>query len=296
MNKTVICIPSHNNRYTHILGNLKNIDTCYDIAVFLSEGQYKKMGYDKYDWAASNITYIETECTSVEQKLQVMLDYSLSNGYTGMFEIDDDVLFLGKKITEESKRTTSNSYRGMPITFNELLHKVEDTTLKENAAFGSPMFIFALGFSKPGKINVNTSINFGQCTYFDLNKIKESGIKYDTSSNINADVDFVFELLRHGYKCITLGDYAFQPDGHEMYKDAMVNQFNLHIGMYLKYRDGITLVLNKNGLLTMRCNLKKYWNTFDVPIKNDEYHKGLYEICKTRDRTAIENYIKENKK
>lgn len=92
------------------------------------------------------------------------------------------------------------------------------------------------------------------------------------------------------------GDYVFQPDSKEMYKDAMMRQFQAHVGMYLKYRDGISLVFNKNGLLTMRCNLPKYWNTMDVPVRYDAYHEGLYEVCKTRDTEAIKNYIINNKK
>ena len=27
-NKVVVCIPSYKNRFSHIVGNVKNIDTC----------------------------------------------------------------------------------------------------------------------------------------------------------------------------------------------------------------------------------------------------------------------------
>lgn len=302
MNNTVICIPSYKNRFKWILSSLKEIDPCYDIIVFLSEGDYTASGYDKYDWDAPNIKYIETPCKSIFEKRQYMLDYVAEKGYKGMFQIDDDLMFYGKRITEQTKRKTSDSYASEKVTFNELLHKVQDTTEEYEAGFGSPMFIFALGFSKPGRVNVNSSINFGQFTYMNVDKVIATGIKYDTSGLIHEDVDFVFELLMHGVKCITLGDYGFQPDGHAMYATSdvsltcnLMNAVNLRIGMYLKYRDGITLVMNKNGLMTMRCNLKKYWNTTEVPIKEDAYHKGLYEICKTRNCEAVKEYIINHK-
>ena len=32
-----------------------------------------------------------------------------------------------------------------------------------------------------------------------------------------------------------------------------------------------------------------------IPIKNDKYHQGLYEICKTRDLAKVIEYIQSNK-
>ena len=304
-NKVVVCIPSYKNRFSHIVGNVKNIDTCYDIAIFLSEGDYEASGYDKYDWDAPNISVINTTCKNISEKRQVMLDYAIDHGYTGMFQIDDDIMFIGKRITEATKRTTSDSYRSEDISFNELLHKIEDVCYEQNATFSSPSFIFHLGFSKPGKLNVNSYLNFGQLDFMDLTKVKESGLKYDTSGTTHEDVDFVIELLRHGYKCVTVADYSFKPDNKAMYATStaslncnLMNSDHFRITIYLKYRDGITLKVNKNGLMSMVCRLKSYWNTLDIPIKDDAYHKGLYEVCKTRDVKAVREYIiaHQNKK
>ena len=99
-NKVVVCIPSYKNRFSHIVGNVKNIDTCYDIAIFLSEGDYEASGYNKYDWDAPNISVINTTCKNISEKRHVMLDYAIDHGYIGMFLLDDDIMFIGKRITE----------------------------------------------------------------------------------------------------------------------------------------------------------------------------------------------------
>ena len=84
MNKRIaICIPSYKNRYSNLLSNLVNIDKKYDIYVFLSENDFEASGYDKYDWAPSNIEYVVTPCKSIFEKRQYMLDFVREHNYDG---------------------------------------------------------------------------------------------------------------------------------------------------------------------------------------------------------------------
>jgi hypothetical protein len=41
----------------------------------------------------------------------------------------------------------------------------------------------------------------------------------------------------------------------------------------------------------MTCKLDKYWNTTEIPIKDDKYHRELFELCKKYDIEGIKNLI-----
>lgn len=305
MKKIIICIPSYKNRYSNLLSNLKNIDKKYDICIFLSKDDYTASGYDKYNWDSPNISYVETQCKSIFEKRQFMLDYVTEHGYDGYFQLDDDIMFTRcGKISEKTKRTTSDSYRAENCDFNELLDVLVSKAEEYDAGFSSPVFPYIIGFSKPNTVNVNKSLNYGQFFYLDVHKMNKYGIKFDTSGTIHEDMDVVLQLIQNGVNCITVGDYCLGLNSTAIYASSKtsttLNRYDagiLKIGLYLKYRDGITLRVNqKNGTLIAMTKPEKYFGTKEIPVKNDEYHNGLYEICKTKDIAKVIEYIINNKK
>lgn len=305
MNKRIaICIPSYKNRYSNLLSNLVNIDKKYDIYVFLSENDFETSGYDKYDWTPSNIEYVVTPCKSIFEKRQYMLDFVREHNYDGYFQLDDDIMFTRcGKISEKTKRTTSNSYRAEICDFNELLDVLVKKAEEYDAGFSSPVFPYIIGFSKPNTVNVNKALTYGQFFYLDIHKMNEFNINFDTSGTIHEDMDVVLQLIQNGVNCITVGDYCLALNSTAIYASSKasttLNRYDagiLKVGLYLKYRDGITLrVNNKNGTLIAMTKPAKYFGTKEIPIKNDKYHQGLYEICKTRDLAKVIEYIQSNK-
>ena len=167
---------------------------------------------------------------------------------------------------------------------------------EHNAVFVSPSFPFSLGFSKPGAIAINKSLNFGQFNMVDVEKLKMYNINYDVRENVHDDIDLVLQLLQAGLNCVTLKDTAFEViSSSSLLENSTICNGNkqdlMRINLYLKYRDGISLRMGKHGELRMTCKLDKYWNTKEIPIKDDKYHQELFELCKKYDIEGIKNLI-----
>ena len=203
-------------------------------------------------------------------------------------------------INEGSKRTTSDSYGKVKITLNDLIDVIVNYIKEHQVSYVSPMFPFSLGFSKPGAVHENKGLNFGQCNVIDVEKVQSLGLKYDTRPNVHEDIDMVIQLLQHGCTCITLGDYAFEvvPNSSNLSSSVVAGTSALDLcrmSLYCKYRDGITLRIGKRGELRMTCNLSKYWNTEEIPIKEDEYHKQVYDLCLAQDAEGLKELIRSKK-
>ena len=299
MNNTAIFIPSYQNRYDEIFNYLNNIND-YDIFIILSKDDTKLNNYYEKFSFNDNIKLIETSCQTIGEKRQFILDYAYEHNYKYAIQLDDDIREYGYRITEQTKRQTSDSYRKEKISLIELLNILVDFIQTKKCSYASPMFPFSLAFSKPGNRNVNKNINFGQCNIFDVNVFHELNLKYDTRKNVHEDIDIVIQLLQNGKTCITLGDYAFEvvPNSSNLSSSVVAGTNALdicRIRLYLKYRDGITLRIGKRGELRLTCKLDKYWNTFDIPIKEDNYHKKMYELCLEGDIEKIKNFIIQSK-
>lgn len=294
-----IYIPSYKNRYDELFNYLNKIDN-YDIYLILSEDDDQKKNYfEKYNFNM-NIHFIETSCKTIGEKRQYIIDNAYHCGYKYAVQLDDDIRGYASKITKESKRTTSDSYAKIRIELKELIDNIVDYIRESKVSYVSPMFPFSLGFSKPGSIHENKSLNFGQCNVIDVDKVHKLGLKYDTRPNVHEDIDMVIQLLQHGCTCITLGDYAFEvvPNSSNLSSSVVAGNSALDLcrmSLYCKYRDGITLRIGKRGELRMTCNLSKYWNTEDIPIKDDEYHKKVYELCLAQDADGLKELIRSKK-
>ena len=105
---------------------------------------------------------------------------------------------------------------------------------------------------------------------------------------------------RKAYARATLKDTALEVIGSSSLSENSTlcdgnKQDIMRINLYLKYRDGISLRIGKHGELRMTCKLDKYFNTKEIPIKDDEYHKKLYELCKEYNIEEIKNLINSKK-
>lgn len=297
---TAIFIPSYKFRYVELFNYLKNIIE-YDIFIILSEDDEEKSKYydNKFDFG-ENVHLIETSCKTIGEKRQYIVDYAYENGYTYAVQLDDDVRGYGAKITPESKRTTSDSYRKIKIDLLEIIHVIENAIKDNDWAYASPMFPFSIGFSKPGSLHINKGLNFGQCNIMNIIKLHDAGLKYDTRKNVHEDIDIIIQMLQHGMTCVTLGDYCFEvvPNSSNLSSSVVAGTSALDIcrmNLYVKYRDGITLRIGKRGELRMTCNLSKYWNTEEIPIKDDEYHKQVLECCMNLDHERLKELIRSKK-
>jgi len=300
IDNVAICIPTYNNRYSEVLNYINKLTTLGDVYVIFSNNDDKLNEYDSYDWN-DKINKVYCDANTIGEKREFLVDYMYDKGYQYIIQMDDDVRTFASEINEFTKRTTSDSYAKKKITLETLITRLIDKMIQYDAAFISPSFPFSLGFSKPGAIAINKSLNFGQFTVIDVLKLKANNIKYDTRDNIHEDIDLVIQMLQHGMTCITLKDTAFEVTGSSsLFENSTVCQANsldiARVNLYLKYRDGISLRIGKRGELRLTCKLDKYWNTFEIPVKNDLYHNKMYELCQKYDIEGIKELIRNKNK
>lgn len=294
--KVAIYIPTYNNRYSEMLNYTNTLIKSYDVFIIFSNNDEKLESYNKYEWD-EKIQKVYCNAKTIGEKRQFALDYLYERGYKYVVQIEDDIRTFASEINDSTKRTTSDSYAKAKISIEEMLKKMLNAAEEYNAAFVSPSFPFSLGFSKPGAITINKSLNFGQFNMVDIELLKKYNIKYDVRENVHDDIDLVLQLLQNGLNCVTLKDTAFEVIGSSsLLENSTIcngNKQNLmRINLYLKYRDGISLRIGKHGELRMTCKLDKYFNTKEIPIKNDKYHKELYELCQKYDIEGVINLIK----
>lgn len=294
--KVAIYIPTYNNRYSEMLNYTNTLIKSYDVFIIFSNNDEKLESYNSYEWD-EKIQKVYCDAKTIGEKRQFTLDYLYERGYKYVVQIEDDIRTFASEINDSTKRVTSDSYAKAKISIEEMLKKMLNAAEEYNAAFVSPSFPFSLGFSKPGAIAINKSLNFGQFNMVDVELLKKYNIKYDVRENVHDDIDLVLQLLQNGLNCVTLKDTAFEVIGSSsLLENSTIcngNKQNLmRINLYLKYRDGISLRIGKHGELRMTCKLDKYFNTKEIPIKNDKYHKELYELCQKYDIEGVINLIK----
>lgn len=186
------------------------------------------------------------------------------------------------------------------MPFEKLIDEVVFQSQNQNAIFGSAMYPVYLGFSQPHLISVNRHINCGQFTMIDVQQLKQYDIKYDTRQNVHDDIDLVFQMLQNGLTCITLKYMSFEPIGSStLQKNSVATPGTLdlaRINLYLKYRDGISLYIGAHNELRMTTKMEKYFNTKEIPIKDDDYHRKMYELCCAYNAEGIKELIRSKKK
>lgn len=288
MNKNAVCITVYKYRSTTMLKNLSKIDSNkYDVYIVAQKNDPCNEEYYKH---SENV--LIPDVTSIFQKREYIRNEMSRRGYEGFFMIDDDVNFKIRKITKETKRTTSNSYSSIVVDFNEALDAMVNVAIEYDAGYVSTHRTQYLGFSKPDKIAVNKSLNVAQFGYFRLDKLDKYNLHYDTSGYINEDLDIVMQMLQHGIKCCNICYYGFTVS-NIMYKnmntstlyDDLETNFKLISHQYIKYR--IPMFLDNHGFLRTRKPYHKYFNTFELP----EADPILMDLCKSDDVKGIVDYL-----
>ena len=295
--KTAISIPSYKHRYKNLLKYLNNSDIkdTFDVYVFLSNSDENIKEYDVYN----NINLIKTNCNTLGDKKQYIFKYLYNKGYEKTFLIDDDIYAVGRKLQEGYMLKSGKGYKGVNIDFKELCEECDKKMNELNVSYLTTVKSFALGFYKPNKINIDKVNNLGQFGLFNIKRIIESGIRFTNEKYEHEDVDIVFQIKLHNLGIACLMYYTFFVDVKSIDNSSFVNnevESLMHINLYLKYRDGITLRVDKNNKLRIIIRWGSYSDIDHIPIKNDKYHKELYELCKetilTKDIDKLKNFIK----
>jgi hypothetical protein len=289
--EAAIFIITYKNRYKELLQYANEIQN-YDVYVVLQTNDDTSI-YDEYTWK-DHVHVVVADVERIGPKRQFCLDFAREHGYTYSIQFDDDIRNTPKKITPESKRTTSNSYRKVNTTIDELVDTLVDTAKEYNAAFVSPTLDFLLGFSQPGRRNVNRSIQSGQVTLQNVNMLYENNIKYPTMDLINEDIVLLFEILRKSLPCVTVADYCFcVHNSSNKLSNSIVNHNErydmLHLNMFIEYPGVIKLYIDKENKLRIRTT----WKNFPDHTQEITDPK-FYEICKGSDIELIKKYIREN--
>ena len=295
--KTAISIPSYNYRYTKLiegLNNDKELRNKYDVFVFLSNDD---LNIDKYN-IYNNLSLIRTNYQTLMEKKQYIFDYLYNKGYEKTFLIDDDITYLSKKLIEGYMLESGKGYKGISTSFLDLCDECNKKMDELNISFLTTIRSFALGFHYPGEIMINKTCNLGQFGLFNIKRIIESGIKFTQNPYEHEDVDMIFQIRLKGLGIGALLYYTFFIDQKSVDNSSFNKDIEslMHINLYIKYRDGITLRVDKNDKLRIIVRYNSYSDYEHIPIKNDKYHNQLYELCKetieTKDFDKLKNFIK----
>ena len=289
-NKNAVCITVYKHRSNTMLAHLNEIDnTRFDVYIVAQENDTCNDEYLQYN---ANILY--PAVTDIFQKREYIRNTMSDMGYDGFFMIDDDVNFEAFKITEETKRTTSDSYKPVPADFNEMLNRMVEVAYDYDAGYVCNMRLGYIAWQKPKTVKINRALNVAQFGYFRIDKMNEHNLHYDVPGYINEDFDMTMQFLQHGINCACVCDYAFKTS-NVMYKNMatttlyenLETNYKLVIHKYIKYR--VPLFLDTKGFLRSRCNYLKYFNTFEVP----EGDPVILEMCKTDNIQGLIDYLNE---
>ena len=309
-NEVAVVVCTFKNRFDILLKHLSSYKP-FQVYVVCKEWDYTESGYDKYDWDDNVHVLFEQNVHNIMESREWARKEIRKLGYRAIIILDDDM--KGDKvehIVPEKKRATSDTYGYIYEPFVELLKELVNRTNEYDASWGSPIFFSNIGFYHPGKTFVNTTLNYGQFCFVNLEDMEKLNMCYDVRDTIHEDADLVFQFLRNGCTCITLGDWAYVMSldkasskvstvGDENYENF------LKVGLYLKWKDYVTLTasyrgeVNKNKI-GIRSNTKRLFNNKEEYVLNNEYCKGLYELCEQemnggRDSKKIVEYIRNNK-
>lgn len=295
--KTAIAIPSYKHRYKNLLSKINVNDELlnqYDVYVFLSNNDPNINEYNVYN----NLHLIKTDCETLFNKKKFIFNYLYKLGYEKSFLMDDDIAPVGRTLKEGYKLPSGKGYKGINISLCELCNELDSKMDELNVSYLTTVKSFAIGFYYPGKILKDKVSNLGQFGLFNIKRIIESGIKFIDNPYEHEDVDMVFQIKLNGLGIAALNYCTFFVDVKSVDNSSFGKDIEslMHINLYLKYRDGITLRVDKNNKFRIIIRWMNYTDNDHIPIKNDDYHRGLYELCKetieTKDFEKLKNFIK----
>ena len=309
MKKIAICVPSYGHRYKELISNLHNININddvhqYDKYIFVSNDDMAKSEYDIYK--SDDVKVINVDAANLPSKRQAALDYCINNDYDYMFMIDDDVKYSAKYISEETKRSTSDSYRSICMKIDALFIEAVKLAEENNAGHVSFTLPFYIGFKKPNEIVKNKALNAGQFILLDLRQIKEKNIKYDVEFFSTEDISLLLDCLISGIDCMAINYMSYELCNDNFFRDnnnatsaVFDNMWSRYRTMFGdNYRYNIPISIDKRKVLHRRIKFEKYAGINEMPsFKNkydEEVHKMIvdyYDKNKKFDNEIIENVI-----
>ena len=272
MNKSVICIPSYGLRFTNLFDELHNISS-YDVKIFVSDDDKKLKDYDNL-----NFDIVHTDAKNIMEKRSFIVEWTKQQSYDYAFIIEDDVMPYGDKITPETKRETSNSYRRIKASLQEMLDILLQKMIENNASFGSFIRHEYLGFSVPNRININRSLNCGQFVCYNVNNIREADIKIYVGKLIPEDVKFCLDILTKGLNCICIGDHTYyehSTTNNSVVHSDIADRSFAHIRLARMYN--FPMKITKDNVIRPRMDWKKYFNVGENYPEYNKKVKPLYE-------------------
>lgn len=314
--RIAICVPSYGHRYTKFIDNMHTISDEYDKYIFVSDDDERINEYDKY-MQHDNVHVITCPAGNLPKKRQCILDFCMVNYYDYCYMIDDDCRFSSKYISEETKRTTSNSYRTVRTDLQPLLDegvRVMNETNTGHISFCIPWY---LGLMKQSNLlSFNTRLNAGQFILLDLKQFKEKNIEYDTTFFCTEDIDLLLKCLISGIECRCINYMTYELCNDNFFKEDKNHSSSVFDNMTARYRTmfgdnykyNIPIIIDKRGVLHRRIRFDKYFSVNEMPnFKNPsdeilhnmivEYYDKNGEFDKTITNIVIEYLKREyNKK
>lgn len=121
---------SYGLRYNKLLNKVIALTDKYDVYVFVSSNDKKIDDYNKlFENSKVNIRIVDTKSAAEKRNECVQFMKENADIYSYGFIIEDDVDIKCEKITPETKRQTSDSYRSIKTDIEELL----DVMISRNA-------------------------------------------------------------------------------------------------------------------------------------------------------------------
>lgn len=281
----------YKHRSTSMLSNIDKLDNKFDVYIVAQANDPELEQYYQYK-TADNIQILVPDVSSIFEKREYIRQFAVNNIYDGFFQIDDDVEYVAFSIENGTLRKTSDTYKNYKCDFNLMLNRVIEKSIEYDAALASVCRLENIGWQKPHEVPVNSKLNFGQFIYIATDKIKD--IYYDTSGEINEDLDLLIRLLQHGRKAICVCDYGFNTINNAniaastLYDNSLDKYYKFKLNACVKYH--VTLWV-KNGKLRTRCYYKKYWNTTELPPIDDK----ILNMCKNGQANELIDYLIKQK-
>lgn len=213
------------------------LDSKFDVYIVAQVNDPELEQYYQYK-TADNIQILVPDVSSIFEKREYIRQFAVNNNYDGFFQIDD-VEYVAFSIENSTPRKTSDTYKKYKCDFNLMLNRVIEKSIEDGAALASVGRVENIGWRKPHEVPVNSKLNFAQFVYIATDKIKD--ISYDTSGEINEDLDILIRLLQHGRKAICVCDYGFNTNNRAniaastLYDNSLDKYYKFMLNTSAKY-------------------------------------------------------------
>ena len=287
---------SYGLRYDKLLNKSINLTDKYDVYVFVSSNDKKIDDYNKlFENSKVNIRIVDTKSAAEKRNECVQFMKENADIYSYGFIVEDDVNDVCEKITPETKRATSESYRSIKADVAELFDVMVKRMEINNGTICGVMCFPYLGFSHPGKTVINKSIYIGQLTLYDCKFLRDNNINVITDKEITDDLLLGLDVLMHGGISVFINDYRFLMCDSRG-KNSIEHSEDEHAREMNRIRSSrlynIPLRISSDGIIMHKIKYENY-HTAELPkLKNQDKYDVLYEMLDNgSEYDELKNYI-----